>query len=340
MKTERGKLRTLSAVLASAAILLAAPVLAADPPAAPEPVELKTLRMEYQQRLMKAQTPADDWYRMQLRTLLARYKQTGNLNAAVTAQSEMENPDPSKPVPADKPLPPDLAGIRNTYIVNAQRLTQPVEGWYRQQLGALERSLVQKGDLAGAQAVRSAMGVEIVTPPLSAHGGVSPDVEWKTPWGGKLTGNSKEGDLEGPGKGFGNLVMAMAFTERKIKGDFRVKGKIRVSGICGGLMVGRDESSCANLYWCKGASVVVWHDGATRKMVSQPPLPWKPGRWQEFELHRVKDMVEVRLDGKPGTFALPPGTGHSRFGFMIASPTSRTEFKDLVIAEEGSAAGS
>jgi len=75
--------------------VIAPAVLAADPPAAPEPVELKTLRMEYQQRLMKAQTPADDWYRMQLRTLLARYKQTGNLDAAVTAQSEMENPDPA-----------------------------------------------------------------------------------------------------------------------------------------------------------------------------------------------------------------------------------------------------
>lgn len=340
MKTERDELRATFAILASVVTLLSAPLFAADPPAAPEPVELKTLRMEYQQRLMKAQTPADDWYRMQLRTLLARYKQTGNLNAAVTAQAEMENPDPSKPVPADKPLPPDLAGIRNTYIVNAQRLTQPVEGWYRQQLTLLERSLVQRGDLVGAQAVRSSMGVERFALPSSTPEGALPVVEWKTPWGGKLTGNSKEGELEGPGKGFGNLVMAMAFTDKKIKGDFTAKGKIRVSGICGGLMVGRDESSCATLYWCKGASVVVWHDGATRKMVSQPPLPWKPGRWQDFEIHRVKDTVEVRLDGKPGTFALPPGTGHSRFGFMIASPTSRTEFKDVVISEADSAAGS
>jgi hypothetical protein len=93
---------------------------------------------------------------MQLRTLLARYKQTGNLAAALTAQAEMENPDPSKPVPADNPLPPDLAGIRSTYVVNVQRLTQSVRGWYRQQLDALEKLLVTRGDLAGAQAVKSA----------------------------------------------------------------------------------------------------------------------------------------------------------------------------------------
>ena len=42
---------------------------------------------------------------MQLRNLLERYKRAGNLTAALLVQTEMENPDPARALPADKPIP-------------------------------------------------------------------------------------------------------------------------------------------------------------------------------------------------------------------------------------------
>lgn len=318
-----------------AVLTVGRPISAADPTAKGEPAELNTLRLEYQQRILKARAPADDWYRMQLRLLLARYKQAGNLDAATAAQAEMDDPDPTRPLPSEKPIPPDLAGVRSAYVMNARRLTEPVDAWYRQQMEALERSLVQRGDLAGAQAVRNRMGAGAPPAPATRPGGDASQMELKVPWGGRLTGNLAAGKLEGPGKGFRELAMAMALTDRRLKGDFKVQGEIQVSGICGGIVVGRDENSCATLYWCKGHSVVVWHDGASRRMVAQPPLPWKPGRWQELAVERQGDTVMVRLDGKSGAFGLPPGTGQARFGFMVAGAGSCVEFRKIAIVGDG-----
>jgi hypothetical protein len=319
MKTERDKIRLLSAAVLLAVLALGLPGFAADPPAAPEPVELKTLRMEYQQRLMKAQTPADDWYRMQLRTLLARYKQTGNLNAAVTAQAEMENPDPSKPVPADNPLPPDLAGIRNTYIVNAQRLTQPVDGWYKQQLEALERALVQRGDLAAAQAVRKTHEAK-AAPDLSTAKPAPKVSAWLTPWGGRVE-ESVESDgvvtLKGPGKA--SLQSAIAVSPVEWAEGTTLECEVKVDGRSGGVLVGFDRKSALVLYWADGRSWAVAMDdhGASRKLLNQPSLKWTPGNWQKLRMERLGRDFRLHLDKSSTLIEAPAEVKGGQWGVIV-----------------------
>lgn len=340
MKPERDKSRALlSAIVASVVILLASPALA-DEPAAPEPVELQTLRIEYRQRLVKARTPADDWYRGQLRSLLDRYKRSGNLDASVLAQSEMTNPDPTQPVPPDKPLPPDLAGIRSTYVISAKRLTRPVEGWYKQQLENLERTLVQQGNIAGAQAVRAelggkpASGVGMAANPATPIAG-----EWTVPCGGKFKGDDRNADLKGPGTGHGDLEWASAFMGRGMERDFTVSGRFRITGNAGGFVLGRDDRDCLTVYWSRGTSWVVQHIGQERRLVIQPVLAWIPESWQDFELRHEGSELVVKVDKSTSTVKIPKGIGKWHFGVMTGYSPSGMEVKNLKIASSQTGAG-
>ncbi len=324
------------AVVAAALSLLTAPVALAEE-APTEPAELKNLRMEYQQRLLKVRAPADDWYRMQLRAQLPRYQKAGNLDVALLLQAELADPDPDRTPPADKPFPAELAGIRSTYVMQAQRLTAPVRDWYRQQLQLLERSLTQQGDLAGAKTVRAVLETlaspsarPAVAPPVA---GTAPAGEpiWSAPLGGAVKGDGKSARLKGPGRGHGPLEIAMAFMRGELPKDFRVAGRFRISGNAGGFVLGRNEDDCLTVYWSRGTSWAVQHAGPDRRIVDRPALAWNPESWQEFELRRQGYDLTVKVDNSVAVIRLPKGIGRWQFGVLTVYQPSEMEVKDLVI---------
>jgi hypothetical protein len=315
------RLRSL-AVLLSAVACLALPSIADEPAAAQEPAELKTLRIEYRQRLVKARTPADELYRGQLRSLLERYKRAGNLDASVAVQAEMQNPDPTQPVPPDKPLPPDLAGIRSAYLVNATRQAQPVEGWYRQQLQMLERTLVQKGDIAGARVVRGAIDNRrmVEAGPTAWQLEMMDLSRWTTPYGGKL--KIRDGVLSFSDGGTMKHQGALAVFAKPLRSPCVITGAVYLgAGSFGGLVLGDASSMRYALFntfpESKKEINLNISNGDQMEHMSVLPIEWRASRWLPFRVAVTEQTVSISIDESHASAGLPSAVSPSRFGLIV-----------------------
>lgn len=305
--------------------------------AASEPANLRILRTEYQQRVLKARLPADEWYRTQLRAQLPRYQKTGNWDVATLVQSEINDPDPERSLLADRSIPPELAGIRRSYVLQSERLTAPVRDWYRQQLQLLERALIQQGNLLGAQTVRAELeAVEMaVARPIRGRGVTASYREspWSNPLGGEVKAGETHMMLKGPGRGHGQLEIAMSFHQGELSKEFKISARFKIEGNAAGFVLGRNETDCLTVYWSRGTSWAVQHTGPERRIVDRPALAWKPGAWQELELRRQGSDVLVKVDQSSILVPLPKGVSRWYFGVMTAYHPSTIEVRDLVVTD-------
>ncbi len=296
--------------------------------------ELKILQMEYQQRLLKARAPADEWYRRQLRALLIRYQKAGDTELVGILTSELADPDPNRPLPGARAWPADLMGLRKTYVTQARNYTAPVEDWYRNELRNLERARVRAGDLEGAQLVRArieAVTVEPTTPLTSRQ--LSLTNQWTVLCGGTIQGSGGRITLTGPGSGYGALQLAIALSPWEISRNVKVSGKIRIRGQAGGFALGRNEKDCVTVYWSRGTSWGVQHVGEERRILSRPALAWKPESWQTFEIFRERDDLIVKIDSTVDRIELPKGIGRYCFGVTTAYQPSAVDVDDIKIEE-------
>lgn len=334
MKTMHDKLRPL-AVLMSAVACLALPSIADEPAAAQEPAELKTLRIEYRQRLVKARTPADELYRGQLRSMLDRYKRAGNLDASVAVQAEMQNPDPTQPAPPDKPLPPDLAGIRSTYVLATQRNAQPVDAWYRQQLEALERVLVQRGDIAGARSIRAVIdqGRSAGAGLPAASQSLLDRAHWEVPYGGKL--KNRDGGLAFSGGGTLQHQGAVAFLDRPLGSSCSITGEINhTGGPAVGFALGNENTHQVALFNIfPGGKNEINLNLANREVVSHIgtlPIEWRSNRWIAFMITVEGERATISVGTSQVSISLPNNMKADHFG-LVAFEASTIELRNLSV---------
>jgi hypothetical protein len=304
------------------------------------PAELLRLRADYERRLAEVRGPADDWYRMQLRGLLPRYEKTGDLELLALIRGELAHPDPSRAPETQKPLPPDLAGIRASYVLQAQRLSQPVEQWYRQQLQALRADLVRQGRLTDAAAVDG----ELAPSPKANPVGPSPAVAkegwnqpsaWRTPKGGRLRVRDDEVVLSGPG----NMVfeMALALCSVPDGAEYTIAGEICVS-TAGGLLLAADPFLKAFVLISTsplGTRVFEGRGNSVRLMAVASP-EHLASEWMPFEIERKGDKIRIRFGRARTTLKLPDDVRGTAWGLATASQ-NQVAIRRVTISTSGQA---
>lgn len=302
----------------TACVLVAAALSVQSAPAAPgddaptEPAELKNLRMEYQQRLLKARAPADDWYRMQLRALHGRYRQAANVTALLGIESELMEPGSWIGGQASNAAPAELRSLYQTYVAQCRRLTEPVDTWYRAQLGTLRSALIREGRLADATSIEKALASDRRAPGMLAPQALGDDLlrpdRWVVPHGGRFSLRDSVLTLTGPG----DLPFRMTVSLSKIplEDGTKIDGEMEITG-GGGLVLGADSSLGKFIFIStspEGTRVfeVVQRNARVVTVVSDRR---QLNAWIPFELQRAKDAIRVRfgadrtsipLDGRYG----------------------------------------
>lgn len=284
-----------------------------------EPAELRNLKLEYQQRLLKARAPADDWYRFQLRALLARYRQAANLPVALGIEAELTDPGSWITAQAPNAVPAELRGLYQTYVSQRQRLTESVENWYQAELGSIRNSFVREGRLADALSVEKAIAAERRDAQITAQetkDDLLPLARWEVPCGGRLSLLDGVLCLEGPGDL--PFKMTVALSNLPLTDGTTVMGEILISG--GGGLVLAATPSLGEFIFISSSS------GGTRvfevlqqsaRVVSVVSERRQLNEWIRFELQRVEDAVRVRFGADRTTIELDGRYG-TRWGIVTA----------------------
>lgn len=253
--------------------------------------------MEYQQRLVKARTPADDWYRMQLRALQERYRQAANLTASLVAEAELAAPGSSVVTQGNVSVPADLRSLYQTYKAQSQRLSEPVDRWFVQQLGSLKNTLVREGRLAEALAIDQALKAVGSSPAIGGEDRSDSWLSlrrWRVPSGGHLS--LQEGALVLRGPGDLPFRMTVALCEIPLTENVRIEGEIEIRG--GGGLVVAAASNLGEFVFLSSSDEgtrIFEVIGRNVRVVATVSGRRHLNEWVPFELQRVKESIRIQL---------------------------------------------
>ena len=133
------------------ALLVSASVAQVTPPIPPE---LNTLKIRYAADLQTARQPIRARYISSLETMLRSITKSGDLDAALAVQQELNSVNGKTGTVSSGKVTPELTTLKSRYEAAVQTASEGIQTHYIAALEALQNTFTKRGNLPGALAVR------------------------------------------------------------------------------------------------------------------------------------------------------------------------------------------